>query len=231
MIRKLPRTNRRDGAMHVAGHRLSKSAAKSTSAFRGRRLTVVEAGRSGASLLGPVVKKTAAWMKRCRVSTQRVDPIDCPEERSNLVSKAQNQSAIKLPLFHPLAEMFPLLEGKDFDDFVADIGKHELQNDIDTWQGMILEGRNRARACQQLGIEPRYHECRFQDEAGARAYVISQNMHRRHLTAGQKRDIIAALLKADPAKSNREHARTARLAITRWLPFAANRRQLGRLPS
>jgi hypothetical protein len=128
------------------------------------------------------------------------------------MAKTPPKTEIKLPLFHPLAGMFPLLEGKDFDDFVADIGKHELQNDIDTWQGMILEGRNRALACQQLGIEPRYHECRFQDEAGARAYVISQNMHRRHLTAGQKRDIIAALLKADPAKSNREHARTAKVS-------------------
>ena len=74
------------------------------------------------------------------------------------MSKAQNQFAIKLPSFHPLAEMFPLLEGKEFGDFVADIGEHGLLNDVDTWQGMILEGRNRARACQKLGIEPRYHE-------------------------------------------------------------------------
>jgi hypothetical protein len=34
-------------------------------------------------------------------------------------------------------------------------------------------------------------------------YVLSANMHRRHLTAEQKREIIAKLLKAQPEKSNR----------------------------
>jgi hypothetical protein len=40
-----------------------------------------------------------------------------------------------------------------------------------------------------------------------RAYVISKNIHRRHLTAEQKRDLITKLLKADPAKSDREIGR------------------------
>ena len=39
------------------------------------------------------------------------------------------------------------------------------------------------------------------------AYVISKNIHRRHLTPEQKRELIAKLLKADPTKSNRQVAR------------------------
>src|SRR5262249_10779181 len=39
------------------------------------------------------------------------------------------------------------------------------------------------------------------------AYVISANIHRRHLTAEKKRDLIATLLKADPTKSNRQIAK------------------------
>ena len=39
------------------------------------------------------------------------------------------------------------------------------------------------------------------------AYVTSVNLHRRHLTAEQKRDVIAKLIKAAPEKSNRQIAK------------------------
>jgi hypothetical protein len=42
------------------------------------------------------------------------------------------------------------------------------------------------------------------------AFVISANIHRRHLTAEQRRDLIAAVLKADPTKSDRQIAETVR---------------------
>ena len=42
-----------------------------------------------------------------------------------------------------------------------------------------------------------------------RAFVISANIHRRHLNADQRRDILAALLKGDPTQSNRQIAETA----------------------
>jgi hypothetical protein len=118
-------------------------------------------------------------------------------------STKSEPTAIKLLPFHPIANEFPLLEGKDFDDLVKDIdanGQRQGQ-DIDIWQDKIIDGRNRARACQKLGIKPRYRKCRFKDEAAARAYVLSQNIHRRHLTAEQKRDIIAKF--ADWSKSDR----------------------------
>src|SRR5262249_25952616 len=42
------------------------------------------------------------------------------------------------------------------------------------------------------------------------AYVISANIHRRHLTAEQKRDLIAKLIKATPEKSDRQIAEQAK---------------------
>jgi hypothetical protein len=39
------------------------------------------------------------------------------------------------------------------------------------------------------------------------AYVLSANVHRRHLTASQKRDIVAKILKAKPIKSDRQIAK------------------------
>jgi hypothetical protein len=41
-------------------------------------------------------------------------------------------------------------------------------------------------------------------------FVISANIHRRHLTAEQRRDLIAKLIKAQPDKSNRQIAEMAK---------------------
>ena len=46
------------------------------------------------------------------------------------------------------------------------------------------------------------------------AYVISANLHRRHLTAEQKRDLIAKLIKATPEKSDRQIAETVKVSLT-----------------
>jgi hypothetical protein len=46
------------------------------------------------------------------------------------------------------------------------------------------------------------------------AYVISANIHRRHLTAEQKRELIAELLKAAPEKSDRQIAKTVKASPT-----------------
>jgi ParB-like chromosome segregation protein Spo0J len=120
---------------------------------------------------------------------------------------------IKLLPFHPLADKFPLVEGEDFDAIVADIKQNGQRVPIHVYEGQIIDGRTRALACQKLGIAPKYHvipDGAFDKEGSLVAYVLSQNLHRRHLTAEQKRDVIAELLKADPTKSDRAIAMTAK---------------------
>jgi hypothetical protein len=112
-----------------------------------------------------------------------------------------NKSGIKLLPFHPLVDLFPPLPDQEFDDLVADIEKHGQRNEIDTWNGQMIDGKHRALACQKLGIEPRYHARRFESEIGARDFVVSQNFHRRHLTPEHKHALIEAL--ADWSKSDR----------------------------
>ena len=46
------------------------------------------------------------------------------------------------------------------------------------------------------------------------AYVISANIHRRHLTAEQKRELIARVIQADPSKSDRQIAETVKASPT-----------------
>ena len=93
-------------------------------------------------------------------------------------------------LFHELADAFPLIEGERFDELVADIAARGLLERIVLFEGKILDGRNRYRACLAAGSEPEFIQFDGEDP---RAYVISRNMHRRDMTPGQ-RQIAGALL-------------------------------------
>jgi len=117
--------------------------------------------------------------------------------------------------FHPLAGLFPLMKGAEFDALVADIKANGLRELITVCQNMILDGRNRYRACLAAGIDPHNRLTPFvDDDNAARAFVISKNIRRRHLTAEQKRDLIAKLIAAQPEKSDRQIAATAKASPT-----------------
>ena len=98
---------------------------------------------------------------------------------------------------------------------VADIRKNGQREPIVLYQGKILDGRNRYNAClvAGVGLKISKHEddCPFIGDPAA--YVISKNIHRRHLTAEQRRDLIARLLKAAPEKSDRQIAETVKNKI------------------
>jgi ParB-like chromosome segregation protein Spo0J len=61
--------------------------------------------------------------------------------------------------FHPLANISPLVEGRDFDELVADIREHGLHEPIVVYE--VLDGRNRYRACEAAGVEPTFTEHAF----------------------------------------------------------------------
>jgi hypothetical protein len=132
--------------------------------------------------------------------------------------------------FHPLADLFPLMQGEEFDALVADIAANGLREKIDLYQGKIVDGRNRYRALQRLGIDPSAEPGKYFRKAiyahsvggeiaphernnndSVRAYVVSKNIHRRHLTAEQKRELIAKLVKAQPEKSDRAIGKMAKV--------------------
>jgi ParB-like chromosome segregation protein Spo0J len=114
--------------------------------------------------------------------------------------------------FHPLADLLPLMEGEEFDALVADIKASGLRERIMLYEGKILDGRNRYRACLKAGFEP--VTIQLPPICDPVAYVISANIRRRHLTADQKRDLIAKLIKATPEKSDRQIAETAKASPT-----------------
>lgn len=93
---------------------------------------------------------------------------------------------------HPAAEVFPLLDGAEFVAFSQDVKKHGQRDAIVlTREDELLDGRNRLRACLAVGIEPIFD---YYDGDDPVAFVLSQNLHRRHLNESQ-RGVVGARLK------------------------------------
>jgi hypothetical protein len=110
--------------------------------------------------------------------------------------------------FHPIANVFPLMEGPEFAELVEDIKKHGQQQPILTYEGKILDGRNRYRACLEAGEEPWVEAWSGGSPVEA---VLSLNLHRRHLSSGQRSLIAERMLphlKAE-AKRRQAHGQTA----------------------
>jgi hypothetical protein len=93
---------------------------------------------------------------------------------------------------HPAATMFPMMHGPELGLLVEDIEANGLREPIVLFDGLVLEGRNRLRACELAQVPPRFVEW---DGVGSPiAFVLSRNLHRRHLNESQ-RSIIAARAK------------------------------------
>lgn len=85
---------------------------------------------------------------------------------------------------HAIADLLPMMDGEAFEQFKADIAKHGQREPITLFEGRIIDGRNRYRACRELKIEP---ITRDWDESGSLVdYITSMNYHRRHMTSSQR---------------------------------------------
>lgn len=100
---------------------------------------------------------------------------------------------------HPLCVLFPRMVDDAFLALTKDIRENGLREPIVVHDGMILDGGNRYRACLQAGVEPTFREF---DGDNLVTFVLSANLHRRHMTAGQQAAIVASAqdwAKAQPA--------------------------------
>jgi hypothetical protein len=85
--------------------------------------------------------------------------------------------------FHEYANLFPLLANGELNQLADDIAENGLSSPITIYEGKILDGRNRYRACQIAEVTPKFEEYKGKDPL---AFVVSHNLHRRHLTESQR---------------------------------------------
>jgi hypothetical protein len=84
---------------------------------------------------------------------------------------------------HPIADMFPEMNEEEFLSLKEDIKENGLRHPILIYEGKILDGRHRYKACEELGI------INFKSEVvneKATERVISENINRRHLNQAQR---------------------------------------------
>ncbi len=122
--------------------------------------------------------------------------------------------------FHPVAAIFPLMEDRELAELAEDIRKNGLRQRITTYEGKILDGRNRSTACMMAGVEPRTVEFTG-TRLDALAFVWSMNRERRHLTSSQA--AAAEVMRDEVVKEHR--AEIAKIAEE-----ARRRKQNGRPP-
>lgn len=106
---------------------------------------------------------------------------------------------------HQLAKSYPLMGFEEYIAFREDIRANGQREPIWLYEQKILEGRHRARACSELGIEPLTREFEGTLEE-AKKFVDSMNLHRRHMTPEARQERVTEL-KAE-GLSNRAIAET-----------------------
>lgn len=90
---------------------------------------------------------------------------------------------------HPLSAAFPAMPENEIDALAEDIKKHGQRDAGVMFEGMVLDGWHRYLACGRAGIRFTSKELNGEDPV---AYVLTKNLHRRHLTASQRAASIVA---------------------------------------
>jgi DNA modification methylase len=123
--------------------------------------------------------------------------------------------------YHDIAKLFPLLEGPEYDALKADIAANGLLEPI--WlhpDGSIIDGRNRHRACIETETPPRFRT--WQGDGSLVAFVVSLNLHRRHLTSSQRAAVALELLPMLEAEAReRQRGGQGGILLPAFLPGAS----------
>ncbi|WP_053239927.1 MT-A70 family methyltransferase [Pleomorphomonas koreensis] len=125
---------------------------------------------------------------------------------------------------HPFAAIFPMLDADDGAALRADISAHGLREKVVLYHDEILDGRNRYGALvdiAKLGLPYRGQAFTAADieqgefefftwftgtEAEALEYVLSKNLHRRHLNESQRAMVAANLANLKPGRPSSDNA-------------------------
>ena len=112
---------------------------------------------------------------------------------------------------HSVSELFPAMDAESYAALKDDIAAHGQAEPIVLWKKQLIDGRHRLRACKELGIKPIVVDMSASDDP--LAYVISHNLHRRHLTESQRAMVAAKI--ATMKVGDNQHTENEGLQICR----------------
>src|SRR5215831_721921 len=152
-----------------------------------------------------------------------------PQRRSSVMRQSWRDTIA----VHSAAELFPPLSPDELRALGEDIRKHGLRepvvlqrqyrrrpdasiaNRLDAMEEagftLVRDGKlDKTLGHAALGLEPLTGGAYTELDPGINpyAFVVSRSIHRRHLNAKQRRELIAKLLEADPSKSDRQIGET-----------------------
>jgi hypothetical protein len=91
---------------------------------------------------------------------------------------------------HPFAASFPMLKGRAVKAFTDDIRANGLRERIQyldhKGEKIIVDGRNRLRACNVTGVKPEFCKYPATDDEDLLNFIWSKNVRRRNLTESQR---------------------------------------------
>jgi hypothetical protein len=113
---------------------------------------------------------------------------------------------------HPLSAAFPAMSDSDFDSLVDDIKTHGQREAIIVFDGAVLDGWHRYQACKVAKVE-----CATMPFPGGDpvAFVLSRNLHRRHLTESQRAVAVVSASNWKPHGGGRKTGQVPHVALDR----------------
>jgi ParB-like chromosome segregation protein Spo0J len=98
---------------------------------------------------------------------------------------------------HPFAALLPTLPDDELQKLAEDIKNNGQRFSIVRWEGQIIEGRNRLKACEIIGVEPMFRDIgkdTLETDLDVAKSIISSNLIRRHLSASERAVLAVELI-------------------------------------
>lgn len=105
---------------------------------------------------------------------------------------------------HPIADIWPMMSDEEISALAADIKEQGLIEPVWIYEGKILDGRNRARACVIAGVSIETKTYTGDNPVG---FAFSLNEKRRHLSSGARAALAVEAKPLYEAEAKKRHAK------------------------
>ena len=129
-------------------------------------------------------------------SAECVGSADVPDSPTPCLSPETTYEVIEGFQVHPVASLFELLTGEQFDDLVGSVIRAGTVASVEFHNGLLTDGRNRVRAVEEArrqghSVEMPTHEWVPLGQETIEEHILTVNLNRRHLTDDQRVAIMA----------------------------------------